>query len=129
MRGHKDQITSIRFLSRPLLGDHKSKDMTSSSGYLLSSSKDTLLKLWDLSTQHCMETVVAHRSEVWYFDISKDEKMLVTGSEDAEFKIWTIDHEVLAKGLGIDDSNKEEENEVLCNLVRYYWADCINNLK
>ncbi|GBC04191.1 hypothetical protein RclHR1_05560011 [Rhizophagus clarus] len=112
MRGHKDQITSIRFLLKPLLGGHKSKDLTSSSGYLLSSSKDTLLKLWDLSTQHCMETVVAHRSEIWDFDISEDEKMLVTGSEDAEFKVWTIDHEVLAKGLEIDDSNKEEENEI-----------------
>ncbi|CAB4425009.1 unnamed protein product [Rhizophagus irregularis] len=111
MRGHKDQVTSIQFISRPLLGGHKSKDMTSSSGYLLSSSKDTLLKLWDLSTQHCMETVVAHRSEVWDFDISKDEKMLVTGGEDAEFKVWIIDHEVLAKGLEIDDSNKEE-NEI-----------------
>lgn len=128
MRGHKDQVTSIQFISRPLLGGHKSKDMTSSSGYLLSSSKDTLLKLWDLSTQHCMETVVAHRSEVWDFDISKDEKMLVTGGEDAEFKVWTIDHEVLAKGLEIDDSNKEE-NEVLCNLVKYFRVDCINNLK
>jgi len=113
MRGHKDQITSVRFLLTPLLGGHESKDMISSPGYLLSSSKDTLLKLWDLSTQHCMETVVAHRSEVWDFDISKDEKMLVTGSEDTEFRVWTIDHEVLAKGLEIDDSTKEEENEVL----------------
>src|SRR6266480_2235427 len=103
MRGHKDQITSIRFLPRPLLGDHKS----------ISSSRDTLLKLWDLSTQHCMETVVVHRSEVWDFDISKDEKMLVTGSDDIEFKVWTIDHEVLAKGLEIDDSMKEEDKKVL----------------
>ena len=114
MRGHKDQITSIRFLPRPLLGGYKS---TSSSGYLLSSSKDTLLKLWDLSTQHCMETVVVHRSEVWDFDISKDEKMLVTGSDDIEFKVWTIDHEVLAKGLEIDDLMKEEDKKVLFNSV------------
>ncbi|RIA92969.1 WD40-repeat-containing domain protein [Glomus cerebriforme] len=112
MRGHKDQITAIRFLPRPLSGGHKSNDTISSSGYLLSSSKDTLLKLWDLSTQHCMETVVAHRSEIWDFDISKDEKMLVTGSDDTEFKVWTIDHEVLAKGLEIDDSAKEEEKEM-----------------
>jgi U3 small nucleolar RNA-associated protein 12 len=111
MRGHKDQITSIRFLPRPLLGG------TSSSGYLLSSSKDTLLKLWDLGTQHCMETVVVHRSEVWDFDVSKDEKMLVTGSDDIEFKVWTIDHEVLAKGLEIDDSIIEEEKKVFFNLV------------
>ncbi|CAG8542010.1 7989_t:CDS:10 [Funneliformis mosseae] len=111
MRGHKDQITSIRFLPKPLLGRHKSEDTTSSFGYILSSSKDTLLKLWDLTTQHCIETVVAHRSEIWDFDISKDEKMLVTGSDDIEFKVWTIDHEILAKGLEIDDSMKEVEKE------------------
>ena len=97
MRGHKDQITSIRFLPKLLLG-RKSKE-TTSSGYLLSSSKGTLLKLCDLSTQHCMESTVAHRSEVWDFDISKDEKMLMTGSNDLKFKVWTIDRDVLAKGL------------------------------
>ena len=85
-----------------------SKTYTTSFEYLLSSSKDTLLKLWDLSTQHCIETVVAHRSEVWDFDISKDEKMLVTGSDDIEFKVWTIDHEVLVKGLEVNDSEEKE---------------------
>ena len=28
------------------------------------SSKDTLIKLWDLDTQHCFLTLVGHRSEV-----------------------------------------------------------------
>ena len=29
------------------------------------SSKDSVVKLWDLSTQHCYQTLVGHRSEVW----------------------------------------------------------------
>ncbi|CAG8657132.1 2774_t:CDS:2, partial [Scutellospora calospora] len=69
MRGHKDQVTAIRFLSKPSLDGVISEDI-SSHGYLLSSSKDTFLKLWDLSTQHCMETIIAHRSEIWDFDES-----------------------------------------------------------
>ncbi|CAG8547930.1 5569_t:CDS:10, partial [Racocetra fulgida] len=97
MRGHKDQITAIRFLCKPLSGGVISENTTQD--YLLSSSKDTLLKLWDLSTQHCMETVVAHRSEIWDFDVSKDETLIVTGSSDPEIKLWTIDHDVLAQGL------------------------------
>ena len=36
---------------------------------LLTGSKDTLVKLWDLTTQHCVETLVAHRSEVWTLDV------------------------------------------------------------
>ena len=31
---------------------------------LLSSSKDGLLKLWDLDTQHCLQNLVGHRHEV-----------------------------------------------------------------
>jgi len=39
---------------------------------LLSSSKDSLVKLWDLQTQHCVETLVGHRSEVWSIDLKFD---------------------------------------------------------
>ncbi len=56
MRGHKDMITSCIFVSN---GDQ-----------LLTSSKDTLIKLWDLTTQHCVETLVAHNSEVWAMALS-----------------------------------------------------------
>ncbi|CAG8432793.1 526_t:CDS:10 [Diversispora eburnea] len=105
--GHKDQITSIRFLPKSLL----SKDNEiSSPGYLISSSKDTLLKLWDLSTQHCIETVVSHRSEIWDFDISKDGKMIVTGGDDADMKVWTIDYEVLESNFEV--KNNQNENNV-----------------
>ncbi|CAG8521333.1 13198_t:CDS:10, partial [Acaulospora colombiana] len=111
MRGHKDQVTSIRFLPRYLSSDSLKTDEVSSPGYLISSSKDTLLKLWDLGTQHCMETVVAHRNEVWDFDISRDWKMMITGSDDSDMKVWTIDHGVLAKGLGIESEKNEESSE------------------
>lgn len=33
--------------------------------YLVSVSKDTLLKVWDLETQCCVQTVVGHRCEIW----------------------------------------------------------------
>ncbi|CAG8537832.1 10629_t:CDS:10 [Paraglomus brasilianum] len=90
MRGHKDQITAVKFLS----GNNDT-----SYGFLLSSSKDTLLKVWDLSTQRCVETVVAHRTEIWDFDISSDQTLLVTGSSEPGLKIWRIDRELLDKGL------------------------------
>ncbi|CAG8503552.1 14003_t:CDS:10 [Acaulospora morrowiae] len=116
MRGHKDQVTSLRFLPRSLSGGAIKADDTLSPGYLISSSKDTLLKLWDLSTQHCMETVVAHRSEVWDFDISRDWKMLVTGGDDSEMKVWTIDHNVLARGFEME-RDKDEEIE---RAIKFY---------
>ncbi|CAO3565668.1 unnamed protein product [Mortierella alpina] len=107
LRGHKDQVTSVRFLSRPsLVEGGKPTD-----GYVVSASKDTLIKLWDLSTQHCMETLVAHRNEVWDFDVNGDESMLVSGGGDADIKVWKIDAAVLRTGLAVGEEAKEEGDE------------------
>ena len=66
---------------------------------LLTGSKDTLVKLWDLTTQHCVETLVAHRSEVWSLDVNDTDQWLVTGSSDAELRLWRIDEAVLGHQL------------------------------
>ncbi|KAF9919137.1 hypothetical protein BX616_001188 [Lobosporangium transversale] len=103
LRGHKDQITSVRFLSRPALveGGQPTDE------YILSGSKDTLIKLWDLSTQHCMETLVAHRNEVWDCDVNSDETILVSGGGDPDIKVWKINADALRTGLGIGEEAKE----------------------
>lgn len=45
--GHKDAITDVKLLEK--------------SKRLVSSSKDTLVKIWDLDTLHCTHTLVGHR--------------------------------------------------------------------
>ncbi|KAF9106264.1 hypothetical protein BGX29_010020 [Mortierella sp. GBA35] len=107
LRGHKDQVTSVRFLSRPsIVEGGKATD-----GYVLSSSKDTLIKLWDLTTQHCMETLVAHRNEVWGCDVNADETMLVSGGGDPDIKVWKIDASILKTGLAVGEEAKEVGEE------------------
>ena len=54
------------------------------------SSTDTLIKLWDLDTQHCFQTLVGHRSEVWGAGLLKEESWLVTVSSDKEMRIFEI---------------------------------------
>jgi U3 small nucleolar RNA-associated protein 12 len=95
LRGHRDQITAIQFIVSPDLPSTS----TSASGFLLSSSKDTFLKLWDLSTQHCIQTIVAHRSDIWTMDINVNRDLVFTGSGEGEVKAWRIDHQALAAGL------------------------------
>jgi U3 small nucleolar RNA-associated protein 12 len=51
LRGHKDMVTGIVWID---------------AGYVVTSSKDCLVKVWDLKGGWCSETVIAHRSEVWY---------------------------------------------------------------
>ena len=66
---------------------------------VVSSSKDKLLKVWELSTQHCVQTCVGHRGEVWAFDVSPDEDRLITGSSDSQMRVWTVNSTATAPSL------------------------------
>jgi WD40 repeat protein len=76
-----------------------SSSTSTSPGFLLSASKDTFLKLWDLSTQHCAQTIVAHRMEIWTVDLDREKRLLFTGSGEGELKVWQIDLEALQDGI------------------------------
>lgn len=75
LRGHIDAVTDVCFV-----GDNT----------LLSSSKDTFVKRWQLTTQHCAQTLVGHHAEVWSLDVDGNGQFLVTGSTDAELRLWSI---------------------------------------
>jgi len=104
LRGHRDQITNIRFLSSSR--DLPSTSTSTAPGYLLTSGKDTFVKFWDLSTQHCVQTIVAHRSEVWSLDMNWEQGLFFTGSGEGEVKAWKIDLESLATGLKETDTGE-----------------------
>ncbi|BGP42296.1 beta transducin [Rhodotorula kratochvilovae] len=112
LRGHRDQITALAFVAaRPgsdLDGETATADPSTSSSaavpprpstHLLSSSKDTFLKLWALETQHCIETVVGHRSEAWSFAYDADSNVLISGGGEGEVKCWKVDNDVLLRGV------------------------------
>ncbi|KAI8871592.1 Utp12-domain-containing protein [Ramicandelaber brevisporus] len=137
LKGHRDQITALRFIDPSQYDSTKADgktdtdedgdvimdtnsggdddDATSNaaragrSGYLLSSSKDTLVKLWDLAAQHCVETVVLHRSEVWSMDLSPDASLMVTGSAERDLYVWKLDHDVLRNGV-VRQTNSSDGN-------------------
>lgn len=81
LKGHKDQITSLAFLSID------EEEVT----HLLTTSKDSYLKLWELSTSHCVETHTAHRGECWASSVSPDSRILATAGLEGEVKLWTVD--------------------------------------
>ncbi|KAL7273608.1 beta transducin [Rhizina undulata] len=88
LRGHKDQVTGLEFLR----GEEEADE-----GWLLSTGKDALIKLWDLPTQHCVETHVAHHGECWAMTVSPDQRGCITAGNDGEMKVWAIDSENLSK--------------------------------
>jgi U3 small nucleolar RNA-associated protein 12 len=123
LRGHKDVVTGVSFLQR------------GSQSLLVSVSKDTLLKVWDLDTQYCIQTIVGHRCEIWSLAVlhisgahegdsnsdSYDDAnvRVITGSSDDVLRGYRIPisgrgrHEgsvTAPGGGGKDDENNEDED-------------------
>lgn len=53
LSGHRNAVTKIAFMSQQPV--------------LISGSKDSFVKFWDLDTQHCFKTLVGHQTEVRFF--------------------------------------------------------------
>ncbi|ETN37142.1 uncharacterized protein HMPREF1541_08132 [Cyphellophora europaea CBS 101466] len=91
LRGHKDQITGLQFLC-PQPGEADSaSDEPAAYDHMISTGKDSLIKVWDLSTQHCVETHVAQTNgECWALGIDPDASVCVTAGNEGELKAWLI---------------------------------------
>ncbi|KAL2133978.1 hypothetical protein VTI74DRAFT_1281 [Chaetomium olivicolor] len=60
------------------------------SQYLVSSSRDRTLKVWDMKTRRCLRTLAKHRGSVLclQFDSDPEEDLIVSGSSDSDVIIW-----------------------------------------
>ena len=111
LRGHKDQITALHFLQSNQGRDEAlngeagdgipiaNGDLTVGddyAGFLLTTSKDALIKIWNLQSQHCIETHVAQSNgECWSMGVYPDNSGCITAGNEGELKVWSID----VKGL------------------------------
>lgn len=57
------------------------------------------MKVWDTSTQHCLQTVVGHHTEVWSMDLDPDQQLVFTGAGEGEMMAWRIDKETMSEGF------------------------------
>ncbi|KAE8387663.1 hypothetical protein ETB97_000636 [Aspergillus alliaceus] len=95
LRGHTDQVTSLHFLV-PSLELLNAAGLSEHTGFLLTTGKDSLIKVWDLSSQHCIETHVAQSNgECWSLGLSPDQSGCISAGNDGELKVWSIDESAL----------------------------------
>ena len=108
LRGHKDQITGLELLSTKTETGDLRQD------YLLSASKDALVKVWDLNNPHCIETHVAQTNgECWALGLSPDGDGCITAGNDGELKVWQIDWDALSKINSTSEIDTNKRPEVL----------------
>ncbi|POS70122.1 WD domain-containing protein [Diaporthe helianthi] len=99
LRGHKDQVTGLRFIEPVIHAEDEDTHQTmqldweeQGEGFLLTSGKDSLIKLWDLSSRHCIETHVAQTNgECWALGVFPDLDGCITAGNDGELKVWSLD--------------------------------------
>jgi U3 small nucleolar RNA-associated protein 12 len=102
---HRDEISALVWISS------ESTATNSKPTHLVSASKDSLIKVWDLKTQHCVETVLTHRGAVHSLDWIASESLLLSGSEDGQVRAWSVDLKTLSTKLDIEEETKDAQNE------------------
>jgi len=61
---------------------------SSDSRFLVTSSKDSTIKLWDVSTGKMVHDLPGHADEVYAVDWSPDGTFVASGGKDRVLKIW-----------------------------------------
>ena len=95
--------------------------MKTQTDVIISCSKDSFVKFWDLRTQHCFKTLTGHLGEIWSCVSLREEQLLVTGGADSELRVWSLDwrerkersQEAPAKRkpAGSEETKEEEEED------------------
>lgn len=100
--GHNAPVTDAHFLER-----------FQEQSIVVSSSKDTQIKFWNLETQFCFKTIVDNRTEVW--SLAFVGTLMVAGSGESTLNVYRIKPrdssqpeqsiEMAVEGLTIDDED------------------------
>lgn len=67
--------------------------------YLLTSSDDKTIKVWDYQTKSCVATLEGHVANVSFAVFHADLPLIISGSEDSTIKVWNSNTYKLEKTL------------------------------
>lgn len=98
--GHNAPITDAHFFERLGFDD-----------VVVSSSKDTHIKFWNLETQTCFKTIVDNRTEIWALAFVKD--LMIAGTGESAMNLYritsrdtsTVQLQSAIEGLSLDDED------------------------
>ena len=76
-KGHRDYLRSVAY--------------SPDGSRLISGSDDRTIKIWNVSTGQCLQTLTGHTDYVWEVSYRPDGKRIASGSFDETIKIWDAD--------------------------------------
>ena len=74
LQGHEFKVGTINF--------------SKNNNYLISSSWDNTVRIWDMDSFKCIKVLKGHVDNVWACAISSDNSLIASTSLDRQFKIW-----------------------------------------
>ncbi|EDV98635.1 WD repeat-containing protein 3 [Drosophila grimshawi] len=102
LSGHNAAVTDAHFLQRLVEQE-----------VVVSCSKDTQIKLWNLETQFCFKTIVDNRTEIWALAFVND--LMIAGAGESGMNVYRLRKredasahatlEAAVQGLAIDDED------------------------
>ncbi|XP_050068590.1 WD repeat-containing protein 3 [Anopheles maculipalpis] len=79
---------------------------------VVSSSKDTQIKFWNIETQCCFKTIVDHRTEVWGIVLMRNDDFLVCATADTQLSVYKIASNLDETTAPAVQHSEEGENSV-----------------
>lgn len=78
LTGHTAPVTDACFYER------------TGENIVISASKDTRIKFWNVDTRCCLKTIVDHRSDIWGISLMRGGDFLITGSGGSTLNVYKM---------------------------------------
>jgi U3 small nucleolar RNA-associated protein 12 len=125
LRGHKDQVTDAVFVEASAGGVGTGGSGGGGGGggggngvgvaagaRLVTCSKDSTVRVWDLDTQHCAQTVAALEAECWSVDVDPFGRRLAVGTSDDRLHLFAVNNGSHADEIENDaDSDSDSDDD------------------
>ena len=103
LRGHKDQVTDAAFVET--MNPSTPNASASAGARLVTCGKDAAVRVWDLDTQHCAQTLAHFGAECWSLDVDPKGARLVVGTADERLHVFSV----FGRGGSSDEDVDDED--------------------